>query len=174
MRGMRRLAPCGFALGTLLVCPGALALNPALDISQYAHTSWKNRDGFTKGFISDIAQTSDGYLWLGTEFGLLRFDGVRKVPWVAADENLPSSTVTRLIASRDGTLWIGTGKGLASWKSGKLTRYFELAGSFVSNLLEDHEGSIWAGTTMLPNGKLCQIQNGAVRCWSRMGDRDAR
>src|SRR6266436_5424347 len=66
----------------LLLCPpDACALDPALDVSQYAHTAWKVRDGFTKGAIFSIAQTPDGYLWLATEFGLLPFDGVRAVPW---------------------------------------------------------------------------------------------
>ena len=64
----------------LACCSFAFALDPALDISQYAHTAWKVRDGFAKGVIYAIAQTPDGYLWLGTEFGLLRFDGVRAVP----------------------------------------------------------------------------------------------
>ena len=54
----------------------AVALDPALDISQYAHTAWKIRDGFAKGAVTAMAQTADGYLWLGTNFGLLRFDGV--------------------------------------------------------------------------------------------------
>src|SRR5580700_1420366 len=65
----------------LVWCAPAFALNPGLDLSQYAHTAWRVRDGFTKGTIESIAQTPDGYLWLGTEFGLLRFDGVRAVPW---------------------------------------------------------------------------------------------
>ena len=64
-------------------CPCAFALDPALDISQYAHTSWKIRDGFTKGTINSIAQTPDGYLWLGTQFGLLRFDGSKSKAPVA-------------------------------------------------------------------------------------------
>ena len=49
--------------------PCAFALNPSLDVSQYAHTAWKIREGFSKGAIYAIAQTPDGYLWLGTEFG---------------------------------------------------------------------------------------------------------
>jgi len=51
--------------GMLLVCPRAFALNPALDVSQYAHMPWKVRDGFVPGVIAAIAQTPDGYLWLG-------------------------------------------------------------------------------------------------------------
>src|SRR5262245_35395869 len=61
--------------------PAAHGLNPALDTTQYAHTAWKVRDGFAKGTIVPITQTQDGYLWLGTEFDLLRFDGVRAVSW---------------------------------------------------------------------------------------------
>src|SRR5215469_13131137 len=107
-----------FAMGLvpfiiLLACGCAFALDPSLDISQYAHTAWKVREGFAKGQIHSIAQTPDGYLWLGTEFGLLRFDGVRNVPWQPPpDQHLPSSRVYSLLAGRDGTLWIGTAKGL--------------------------------------------------------------
>jgi len=107
--------------------PCAFALNPAQDVSQYAHTAWKIREGFTKGTIISIAQTPDGYLWLGTEFGLLRFDGVRTGPWQPpSGQHLPSSGITSLLAARDGTLWIGTLKGLASWKGNKLTQCPEL------------------------------------------------
>ncbi|HET6899722.1 MAG TPA: two-component regulator propeller domain-containing protein, partial [Vicinamibacteria bacterium] len=81
-----KLARGRFSLGALLAgllpwCPSAYALDPALDISQYAHTSWKVREGVARGEITSMAQTPDGYLWLGTEFGLLRFDGVRSVLW---------------------------------------------------------------------------------------------
>jgi hypothetical protein len=65
----------------LACCRCACALNPPLDVSQCAHTAWKLADGFFKGEILFIAQTPDGYPWLGTEFGLVRFDGVPAVPW---------------------------------------------------------------------------------------------
>jgi signal transduction histidine kinase/ligand-binding sensor domain-containing protein len=150
--------------------PGAYALDPALDVSQYAHTAWKSREGFPKGQVVSIAQTPDGYLWLGTEFGLVRFDGVKKVPWEPpGDQHLPSSSVWSLLAARDGTLWIGTSKGLASWKDGKLTQYPELAGQYIFKLLEDHEGMVWAGAFGIPTGKLCAIQNGSVQCYGEDG-----
>ena len=125
--------------GSLLACSGAFALNPALDIGQYAHTPWKVRDGFVKGVISSIAQTRDGYLWLGTEFGLVRFDGVRPVPWTPPPgQQLPSRRIFSLLAARDGTLWIGSSKGLASWKDGKLTLYPALAGQAIrAPIVED-------------------------------------
>jgi signal transduction histidine kinase len=164
------------ALGTVLTGmllaghPCALALNPALDVSQYAHTAWKIREGFSKGTIVAIAQTQDGYLWLGTEFGLLRFDGVRYVAWQPpADQGLPSSYIRSLLAARDGTLWIGTAEGLASWKVGHVTRYPELAGQSVGTLLEDHEGTVWAGGHAAPAGKLCEFRSGNVRCHGENG-----
>src|SRR6266481_7896329 len=95
--GQRRgaFALCTVLAGLLLTGrPCAFALNPALDVSQYAHTVWKIRDGFSKGTIVAIAQTQDGYLWLGTEFGLFRFDGVRYAPWEPpSDQHLPNSAV---------------------------------------------------------------------------------
>src|SRR3974377_1642979 len=90
-----------------LCARSALALDPSLDISQYPHLAWNVRDGLTKVSITSIAQTPDGYLWLGTDFGLYRFDGVRAVPWPPpVGQQLPSSYIRHIMAARDGTLWI--------------------------------------------------------------------
>jgi signal transduction histidine kinase/ligand-binding sensor domain-containing protein len=143
----------------------AFALNPALDISQYAHTSWKIRDGFTKGIIRGVTQTPDGYLWLGTEFGLVRFDGVRTVPWQPPDgQLLPSTDVWSLLATPDGALWIGTAKGLARWKSNALTHYPELAGQIVEMLFQDRQGRVWASGIAAAGGILCSIHDDSVAC----------
>jgi signal transduction histidine kinase/ligand-binding sensor domain-containing protein len=158
-------------LGILLACcPRASALNPSLDINQYAHKAWTIREGFFKGVIDAIAQTPDGYLWLGTEFGLLRFDGVQTVPWEPpAGEHLPSSNIRSLLATRDGRLWIGTNDGLASWKDGKLTQHPEIVGQHVTRLLEDHEGTLWAGGSATLAGRLCAIQSGRAQCYGEDG-----
>ena len=154
----------------LALCAGALALDPSLDVSQYAHTAWKIRDGFFKGRIFSIAQTPDGYLWLGTEFGLLRFDGVSGVPWTApTGESLPSAFILSLLAARDGRLWIGTDGGLASWKDNKLTHYPELDGQNVVALLEDREGSVWAAAEGVPSGRLCTMRGGSTECFGKDG-----
>src|SRR6266478_5391199 len=165
------IAP-GILLACVLLasCPSAFGLNPALDVSQYAHTSWKIRDGFFKGQITSIAQTPDGYLWLGTEFGLLRFDGVKNVSWQPPqDQPLPSSNIRSLLVTHDGTFWIGTSKGLATWKDGKLTQYAELAGQYIFRLLEDREGRVWVGGGAATTGRLCAIQNGSVQCFGEDG-----
>jgi ligand-binding sensor domain-containing protein len=137
-----------------------------LDISQYAHTAWKVRDGFTKGAIFAIAQTPDGYLWLGTESGLVRFDGVRAMPWQPpGGQQLPGNFVNVLLVARDGTLWIGTQKGLASWKDGRLRKYPEIAGPPVLALLEDHEGTVWIGGHDIPGGNLCAARGEKIQCY---------
>ncbi|HXJ86078.1 MAG TPA: two-component regulator propeller domain-containing protein, partial [Candidatus Binatia bacterium] len=154
----------------LACCPCASALNPSLDINQYGHTAWTARDGIFKGIINAIAQTPDGYLWLGTEFGLLRFDGVRSVPWQAPEgEPLPSGDIRSLLAARDGRIWIGTRGGLASWKDGRLTLYPELAGQDVIALVEDRDGSVWAGGSAAPTGRLCVIHGGRAHCYGADG-----
>src|ERR1700752_293741 len=151
-------------------CPTAFALDPALDVNQYAHTAWKIDDGFTKSEITSIGQTSDGYLWLGTELGLYRFDGLKNVLWhPPADQSLPSNWIMSLLGARDGTLWIGTANGVVSWKDGKLTPYPELTGHFIFKILEDHEGAIWVSGITINTGKLCAIRSSAVHCYGEDG-----
>jgi signal transduction histidine kinase/ligand-binding sensor domain-containing protein len=147
-------------------CACAFALDPSLDIRQYAHTEWTGGAGLTTGKINAIAQTPDGYLWLGTDFGLFRFDGVRAVQWPPpAGQQLPSNSVSSLYTSRDGTLWIGTLKGPASWKDGRLKEYPELAGFYVVRILEDREAAIWMSGADPLNGKVCWLHSGTVTCW---------
>ena len=107
---------------------------------------------------------------MGTDFGLLRFDGVRAVPWQPpAGEHLPATDVRRLLAARDGRLWIGTFRGLASWKDGTLTHYPELEGQTIQALLEDREGTVWVGGWTPSLGRLCRIQSGNTQCYGEDG-----
>jgi signal transduction histidine kinase/ligand-binding sensor domain-containing protein len=161
------------ALGTLyllLWCPHALALNPSLEVSQYAHTAWTYRDGFLQGAVNAIAQTPDGYLWLATQSGVVRFDGVRTVPLpLAPGRQFPSTSVGALLAARDGTLWIGTLDGLVSWKNGQLTEYPSLARRTVLALLQDRAGTVWVGGLAGPAGTLCAIRGQSTTCYGDDG-----
>ena len=156
-------------IGALTVLFGTVplfALNPSLDVSQYGHTAWTARDGFSVGAIFAMAQTPDGYLWLGSEFGLYRFDGVSPVLWQPpAGQQLPNKPYA-LLVTRDGTLWIGTFEGLVSWNGAKLTSYPEIGPTFVTSLLEDHEGTVWVGTYSSENvpARVCAIRAGNVQC----------
>ena len=155
------------AVGLLVVvCPRASALDPSLDVSQYAHTAWKVREGFSKGNIYSIAQTPDGYLWLATELGtLLRFDGVRTLLW---QPPTPKHVMT-IHTARDGALWIGSEDGLASWKNGVLTEYKEFEGYRVSAISEDREGTVWVGIAWNPGGRMCSVRGGKVQCYGTDG-----
>ena len=162
------------ALNVLLWSPPVLALDPSVDLSQYAHTAWKIREGFATGTIHQIAQTPDGYLWLASESGLLRFDGVRAVPWQPPPgERLPSSDIRSIVAGPDGTLWLGTARGLVSWRQGKLTEYPELAGRDIYTVYEDRQGVVWASgiqwETASSPGKLCAIKGRDVQCYGGDG-----
>ena len=169
MNGARIPRRAVLALGVLLCCPGAFALNPSLDVSQYAHTAWRTREGFPNARITSFAQTTDGYLWLGTDRGLLRYDGVKAVLWQPPGRPLPDTFIRSLLVTRDGALWIGMLKGLASWKDGKLTAYNELAGVAVEDLLQDRQGTLWVGVLGFPNGRLCAIHVGTVECHGEDG-----
>jgi signal transduction histidine kinase/ligand-binding sensor domain-containing protein len=157
---VRTLLYCGALLSVLAQCPGALAAEVLGDLIEYPHTAWTAGDGL-HGRVLSIAQTSDGYLWLATENGLTRFDGVRFVPAGAgAGPPLPSGEIYSLLASRDGTLWIGTLNGLVGWHQGKVIEYPELTGKGVVSLLEDHTGTVWAGGA----GELCAIRQRTTQC----------
>src|ERR1700694_3342489 len=85
------------ALGTLYVllwCSHALALDPSLDVSQYRHRTYRD---VLQEAVYAIAETPDGYLWLGTQSGVLRFDGIRAVPLpLPTGQKLPSTGVGAL------------------------------------------------------------------------------
>jgi signal transduction histidine kinase/ligand-binding sensor domain-containing protein len=155
------------ALSMWMSC--ALALDPALDVSQYGHTAWKIQEGFAGDVVNSIAQTTDGYLWLGTLSGLMRFDGVRIVPWQPpARASLPDNRIRALLAARDGTLWIGTFAGLASWKQGQLTTYPRFDQTSISSLVQDREGTVWVAANS-ETGMLCALTLGNAECYGEDG-----
>jgi len=153
---------CMVLAWALLASPWpAAAVERPLQIAQYAHTAWP-RNSVNMGPVYAMAQTRDGYLWVAASYGLFRFDGVRFVKWQLPDGDLGTGPYA-LLAARDGTLWIGTFYGLFSWDGRKLIRYPELHRKFVSSLLEDGDGTIWAGVYADP-GQLCAVRAGQARC----------
>jgi signal transduction histidine kinase/ligand-binding sensor domain-containing protein len=145
------------------------AVDPSRHISQYGHTAWRIQDGVLSGAALAVTQTTDGYLWIGTRAGLMRFDGVRFVPWASPDgTHLPSSEVVSLLGARDGSLWIGMEGVLSHWDGQHLTNYFIKRGR-VLYIIEDRSGTIWLvrGRGSDADGGLCQIIGTGMRCYGK-------
>jgi signal transduction histidine kinase/ligand-binding sensor domain-containing protein/DNA-binding response OmpR family regulator len=123
----------------------ALALDPQKAITQYAQTSWQTENGLPQNAVQTILQTSDGYLWLGTQEGLVRFDGTRFA--VFDRSNTPAfkgNDVSALLQARDGTLWVATINGLVSYRGDVFRGHLSKR---LSGLAEDGDGAIWIGTS---------------------------
>ncbi len=126
-RWLRRALLTGMALlGCLLISKG-LALNPNKDLYEYACRSWTYQNGLPVTSVHAIAQTKDGYLWLGTPKGLVRFDGVDFALMGAPPiSELRSTSVQALCPSSSGGLWFGLEKSAygflapdGGWRVGK-------------------------------------------------------
>jgi signal transduction histidine kinase/ligand-binding sensor domain-containing protein len=157
---------CAFLVivGIVLSIP-AKALDPQKRISQFTHTSWTAKDG-VPGPVRAIAQTPDGYLWLGTEAGLYRFDGLHFVAWEPRfGEQILGSSVWSLCTSRDGSLWIGfSSGGIGQLRNGHLKNYSRADGvpdGGILSIVENGDSSIWAGgqygLTKLEGGSWRQV-----------------
>lgn len=153
---------------SLFAAGSASAVDPSRLISQYGHTAWRAQDGFFTGRIVGLTQTPDGYIWVGTQTGLLRFDGVRFVPWTPPNgQHLPSSSITSLLTARDGSLWIGTVSGLSHWVNQTLITVN--AQGPVIPTIEDRNGTIWFGLIGVADisRPLCQVIGTGVRCYGK-------
>jgi signal transduction histidine kinase/ligand-binding sensor domain-containing protein/DNA-binding response OmpR family regulator len=139
-------------LAILLIMAGgqALALDPSLRLSQYVLDNWQIPDGLPQSSAQAIARTPDGYLWVGTQEGLARFDGVRFTVFNGENEaGIPNKYVTVLHVDRAGRLWIGTRSGVTVLENGRFTPYAGSAGlthAYVHAIIEDRSGHIWVGT----------------------------
>lgn len=169
VRDAARFAWLLFFVSALLSRPAA-ALDPALEMTQYGHRSWSARDGDFQGNLLGIGQSADGYLWLGTGFGLLRFDGARFVGWEPppGSPELPGMPIQHLLGARDGSLWIG-GNGLARLEDGVLIRYSEYDGCFVQSMVEDQGGKVWVSCLRRPTGRLCAFDEAGMECFGEDG-----
>lgn len=128
------------------------ALDPSTPLSQYGRDNWDSDSGLPQNSVQAILQTRDGYLWLGTQEGLVRFDGVRFT--IFDTRNTPAMSddwVQSLCQTRDGTLWIGTLSGLLRYRQEKFEPFgptTKIARAIVGALLESRDGALWLGTSV--------------------------
>lgn len=132
-------------------------------ITQFVQEIWQAKEGLPQNSVQAIAQTADGYVWLGTQDGLARFDGVRFTVW--NKENTPQikhNNIRALRESKNGCLWVGTDSGLCCYKNRNWTSYGAAEGisnEIVSSICEGSDGKIWIGTW---GGGLNCLQNGEI------------
>jgi signal transduction histidine kinase/ligand-binding sensor domain-containing protein len=153
-------------LSLLLAAGSSRAVDSGRHISQYGHTAWRVQDGVFTGAPSAITQTVDGYMWIGTENGVVRFDGVRFTPWKPDGNELPSSDVINIVGTRDGSLWIATTAGLSHWHNGASTNFIHDPAAF-DPLVESRDGTIWVvreeiGTAL---ASVCRITGSGLQCY---------
>ncbi len=128
----------------LFVCRPASALDPGRALTQYVHRIWQTQQGLPEPTIYSIVQDGRGYLWLGTQSGLVRFDGVRFT--VIDDPALRHAWVQSLLLDRAGNLWVGTkDKGLRRVRDDRVVAdpALRVLGDSVRTLLVDRAGAVW-------------------------------
>ena len=155
------LVPTPFTVST------ASALDPRKNISQYVHDVWSTKEGLPQRTVQAIVQTQDGYLWLGTQEGVVRFDGVRFTVFNKLNTSaIKHNDIKALCEGRDGELWIGTRKGLIRFKDGTFTTYTTnegLSENYVTALVVDRSGTLWVGTN---SGGLNSLKNGKFKSYT--------
>lgn len=136
-----------------LLAASALAawgLEPTTPLASYGRQGWGLENGLPQNTVQALAQGAGGFLWMGTEAGLVRFDGTSfQVFDRTTSPSLPGNDVQCLLAAGDGSLWIGTSEGAARWNHGAVTVFGAkegLPGNNIRNLLESEDGQIWAWT----------------------------
>jgi ligand-binding sensor domain-containing protein/signal transduction histidine kinase len=134
----------------VMVYGHAFALDPSRQLSQYVLDNWQTREGLPQTSAQALARTPDGYLWVGTQEGLARFDGVRFTVFAGNNEPaIPNRNIRILLADRTGRLWIGTAAGIAVLENGRFKRFDRvpaLEHASVRAIAEGKGGRFWVGT----------------------------
>jgi len=146
-------------MSTLGVPGKALALDPARSLFQYNCRNWTRQNGLPMDKINTVTQSKDGYLWLGTDHGLARFDGVQ---FQSVPVDLPEAhgqDVRNLIATADGKIWFvihngGFGKYDGQKFSAMGDGRWLQPGMGATAILAAKDGAIWTGGDL------------AMGCWA--------
>ncbi len=147
----KRILHSGCVAAILIVCVRAgIALEPSTPLANFGRQAWVMENGLPQNTVQALVQTKDGFVWLGTEAGLVRFDGIG---FQVFDRNstpaLPGNDVCCLLEGGDGGLWVGTSEGLARLKDGEVRAYSTrdgLPGNGIRALAEGSGGALWVST----------------------------
>jgi signal transduction histidine kinase/ligand-binding sensor domain-containing protein len=142
------VAPCVLVIALVCGVPGrGAALDLRNILTGYTISGWSGGQGVRLGPVWALARTTDGYLWLGTDDGLVRFDGVGFTRYPPdGDNSLPSAPVRALHVDREGRLWIGfaAGEGIRVVRDGRVVSMAD-GPTWIRALTSDAAGTVWAG-----------------------------
>ena len=164
--------PSILGLVLMLLCGAvhAPALDPERDLFQFNQQSWLAENGLPQNTVHSVTQSQDGYIWIATEEGLARFDGIKFT--VFDKQNTPqlqSNNVRVLLEDRRGNLWIGTADGLVEMRDGKFTRYATeqgLPANVIDSLYQDQHDVLWIATS----AGLASFKNGVFTALASQPD----
>jgi ligand-binding sensor domain-containing protein/two-component sensor histidine kinase len=154
-----RIGPAALVVLYLTASSVALGLSSDKVPTQRIRTIWTQEQGLPQDTIRALAQTSDGYLWVGTSEGLARFDGYDFVTFSKDNGSLPANAVTALSTGRSGSLWIGTSGGLVQYLNGQFKTFGVAEGlppGNVNSIVEDKDGVLWVAS----GGLLSRLERG--------------
>ena len=162
------LCPVLYLGGALLAQPLA-ALDPARALTQFSQKVWRREEGLPENFVRTMVQTRDGYIWLGTQEGLVRFDGIQlKVFDTRNTRELRSNSIVALCEDPSGVLWIGTdGGGITRYAKGRfldnLNARNGLENDHIRDLHAGPDGGVWITAH---DGGLLRLRGGERRHWT--------
>jgi signal transduction histidine kinase/ligand-binding sensor domain-containing protein len=146
-----------------------LALDPQKALTQYSRSTWTQSQHLPQNGIRALAQTTDGYLWVGTREGIARFDGYRFTAFNREHGELPSNTIYALAAAGDGALWIGTTEGLTEYRGGRfrtLTTKDGLPDNLILWLHVSRSGDLW----IVGEDSMSRLTGGKFTSWRVTSD----
>ena len=148
----------------ILLAVALLSANAQVAPRAYRESIWLAEDGLPDDAVTTCLQTRDGYIWIGTEKGLARFDGVTFREFNTWNtKELHSDRISALTEDALGTLWIGTkGGGVTHCRDGEF-RHAGLSSQFVNTLCTSRDGRVWVGTS---GGGLFAFHEGEVSSYT--------
>lgn len=153
------------ACALTFACTSAFSLDPAQHVAQYGHQTWRTETGLPQNSVHAILQTHDGFIWLGTEGGLVRFDGTHYLVYDSHNTpQLGSNSIRSILEDAGQAMWVATANGLTRFQKGEITRFTNqngLPSNDIWSLLEDASHHLWALT---PEG-VASYQHGRFRSY---------
>jgi ligand-binding sensor domain-containing protein/signal transduction histidine kinase len=144
----------------------AFGLDSRRDLSQFSREVWVTENGLPQNTVHSVTQTRDGFIWIATEEGLARFDGIGFTLFDKQNTpTLSSNHIHCLLEDRGGSLWIGTAAGLVQLQDGKFTPFNVPEGPASNNIesiYEDRAGNLW----VVSEGALSRLKNGSVTAFT--------